>query len=186
MKPFFNPLAESDGEGRKEMGKGRDRRWSAGEFHVQNQPQFGNYLHDIISFFLFFSPWVMLAHPLVLLRGAFSCGVCANPLLKKRQTPFITKVGANISCHKPNVLDRTALFWGARGHTSLISSLLLSLAFLLHSATPVTSDSTIFRVFRLSVIATSQSKTQQHAKDTLHACLHYSLHFDAIISILGG
>lgn len=144
MKPFFNPPAESDGEGRKETGKGRDRRRSAGEFHVQNQPQFGNYPHIIISFFFFFPPWVMLAHPLVLLRGAFSHGVCANPLLKKRQTPFITKVGANVTCHKPNVLDRTALFWGARGHTSLISSLLLSLAFYIQPLCLMTSDSTIF------------------------------------------
>lgn len=134
MKPFFNPPAESDGEGRKETGKGRDRRRSAGEFHVQNHPQFGNYPHIIISFFFFFPPWVMLAHPLVLLRGAFSHGVCANPLLKKRQTPFITKVGANVTCHKPNVLDRTALFWRSPG-AYITNFKLAPQSCFLHSAT---------------------------------------------------
>lgn len=63
----------------------------------------------LFSFF-FFPPWVTLAHPLVLLRGAFSRGVCANPLLKKRQTPFITELGAPVTCHKPNVLRRAILF----------------------------------------------------------------------------
>lgn len=129
----------------------------------------------------------MLAHPLVLLRGAFSHGVWANPLLKKRQTPFITKVGANVTCHKPNVLDRTALFWGARGHTSLISSLLLSLAFYIQPLCLMTSDSTIFIVSCICLgSSTSQSKIQRHVKDTHHAHhanLHCSLYFDAIISI---
>lgn len=64
---------------RKETGNGRDRRGTAGEFCVQNQPQFGNYPPIIF----FFPPWMLLAHPLVLLRGAFSRDVCANPFLKE-------------------------------------------------------------------------------------------------------
>lgn len=128
----------------KVMGRGERKRGKEGidvgvpqNSMYKISPSLGIIRTLLFLFFpsLFFSPWVMLAHPLVLLWGAFSCGVCANPLSEKRQTPFITKVGANITCHKPNVLDRTALFWGARRHTSLISSLLLSLFFLLHSST---------------------------------------------------
>lgn len=39
------------GRGDRKWGKEGIDEWSAGEFHVRNQPQFGNYPHIIISFF---------------------------------------------------------------------------------------------------------------------------------------
>lgn len=84
-------------------------------------------LEIILLLFFFSPPWMLLAHPLVLLRGAFSRDVCANPFFKRRQTSFITKVGARITYRKPNVLCRGLLFRWAWGHIALISSLVLCL-----------------------------------------------------------
>lgn len=75
MKPFFNLLTESDGEG-KEAGEPREKR---DEFSVH---RLSSSLEMILLGFL--SLHMLLAHPLVLPRGAFSHDVCANSFFSSR------------------------------------------------------------------------------------------------------